>query len=486
MRAEDVLPEAADRLRAARLRIADLLTPVVRLGVTGLSRSGKTVFITALVRTLTEGGRLPFFFAAAAARIDRVYLEPQPDDYIPRFEYERHAEALTGADPQWPQSTRRVSQLRLTFEYRPTNRVRRLLGPAKLHLDIVDYPGEWLLDLALLGLSYEAWSAQTLARARAGDRGVIAKEFLDFLDTLDPAAPSGMEAAALKGAGLYGAYLKADRASEETQATQGPGRFLMPGDLEGSPLVTFFPMPPSDGPAQPGALRALMERRYESYKSKVVEPFFREHFARLDRQIVLIDALGAINRGGAAVAELERALAQILTAFRPGANRWLQMLLGARIDRLLFAATKADHLHHEGHLRLEAILRLATQRAAARAEQAGAEVEVMALAAVRATREGEVTRGKETFPVIVGVPVAGEALDGKTFDGQTEAGIFPGDLPSDPAAAFDPTRARAEDHAFIRFRPPLFAAQLSEGTPRVLPHIRLDQALEFLIGDKLA
>ncbi|HMB48851.1 MAG TPA: YcjX family protein, partial [Afifellaceae bacterium] len=34
------------------------VTPSLRLGVTGLSRAGKTVFITALVHNLIYGGRL--------------------------------------------------------------------------------------------------------------------------------------------------------------------------------------------------------------------------------------------------------------------------------------------------------------------------------------------------------------------------------------------------------------------------------------------
>ncbi len=36
-----------------------LVNPSVRLGVTGLSRAGKTVFITALVNALLKGGRFP-------------------------------------------------------------------------------------------------------------------------------------------------------------------------------------------------------------------------------------------------------------------------------------------------------------------------------------------------------------------------------------------------------------------------------------------
>src|SRR6201988_1684062 len=75
-------------------RIGDFATglvpPAVKLGVTGLARSGKTVFITALVHNLIAGARLPFFDAAAQGRVVRVYLEPQPDEIVPRFEYEKH------------------------------------------------------------------------------------------------------------------------------------------------------------------------------------------------------------------------------------------------------------------------------------------------------------------------------------------------------------------------------------------------------------
>mgnify|MGYP000322976057 CR=1 FL=1 len=48
-------------------------------------------------------------------------------------------------------------------------------------------------------------------------------------------------------------------------------------------------------------------------------------------------------------------MAEILTCFRPGRNSWLAPILGRRIDKILFAATKADYLHHEQHPKLTAI-----------------------------------------------------------------------------------------------------------------------------------
>jgi hypothetical protein len=235
----------------------------------------------------------------------------------------------------------------------------------------------------------------------------------------------------------------------------------------------------------------MMVRRYEAYKDVVVRPFFRDHFARLDRQIVLVDALAAFNSGPEALHDLEAALAGILDCFRVGRGTILSTLFRPRIDRILFAATKADHLHHVSHDRLEAVLRRAVATAAARAKASGAGIDVLALAAVRATREAQVQRGREKLPSILGTPAPGESAGGEIFDGNTEVATFPGDLPADPEALFNgeafrglsSTDAGKADFRFLRFRPPLLeGGGASEPT---LPHIRLDRALQFLIGDRL-
>jgi uncharacterized protein len=110
------------------------------------------------------------------------------------------------------------------------------------------------------------------------------------------------------------------------------------------------------------------------------------------------------------------------------------------------------------------------------------------MAAVRATREAAVQQGRQNLNAIVGTPLPGEEIGGEVFDGTGEVAIFPGELPTDPRAVFrgetlavSPGEA---DYRFVRFRPPL--AELgTDGLPLPLPHIRLDRALEFLMGDKV-
>ena len=485
------LTSFSDDARIALDNLADrasgLINPTIRLGVTGLSRAGKTVFISSLVHNLLNNGRLPLFEAQRSGRVSSIRLEPQPDDAIPRFQYEDHIQALV-RDRIWPDSTRAISELRVTLEYQSASGWGRMFSRGRLSIDIVDYPGEWLLDLPLLAKDFRTFSDETVSLARTGVRQELAAEWLALSAGIDGDA-SADEMTARRLAEAFAGYLRACKSDERSLSTLPPGRFLLPGDLEGSPALTFAPLPDMpDTKAPRGSLRAMMERRYDAYKSIVVKPFFREHFARLDRQIVLVDALQAITRGPEAVQDLERALTDVLACFNPGHNSILSSLLGKRIDRVLVAATKADHLHHESHDRLERLTGRLVDRAIQRIGMAGAGIDVMAIASVRATREATVQEGGEAIPVIVGTPIAGETINGERFDGVRSTAIFPGELPENPEILFrqlDAAEANLPDVNVVRFRPPALD-ESSGGLKLSVPHIRLDRAMQFLFGDRLA
>ncbi|ODT69010.1 MAG: amino acid regulated cytosolic protein [Pelagibacterium sp. SCN 63-23] len=474
-----------DELGIALSNLADsatgMLTPTLRLGVTGLSRAGKTIFITALVHGLLTQGRLPGFAPLAEGRFIGAKLAEYPDATIPRFAYEQHLAALTANPPTWPESTRRISQLRLVLRFQSARWWAGMTGPATLNLDIVDYPGEWLLDLPLLGLTFAEWSADALQRARQPGHADEAGEFLRELDGTDIAKPAN-DPDAERLASAFTTYLRRSR-EHGALSTLPPGRFLLPGDLEGSPALTFAPLPRPSGPTRGNSLYAMLEGRFEAYKDRVVRPFFRDHFARLDRQVVLVDTLRALNTGPAAVGDLETALTAVLACFRQGEANPLLRPFSRRIDRILFAATKADHVHHTSHDRLEAILNRLVANAARRARFAGAQTRSLAIAGIRATSEGTIRENGETLPTLIGTPLKGEVLDGLTYDGKTEIALFPGDLPERPDSLFEDGNPVALN--FLRFAPPAKLERNAAGDP-VLPHIRLDRALDYLIGDWMA
>ncbi len=469
-----VFSEIADRLTRTVEAAQDTLSeaffePVIRLGVTGLSRAGKTVFITSLVANLIDRGRMPQLVAAANGRIRTAYLQPQPDDTVPRFDYEAHLGALTSTDPHWPDSTRAVSELRLSLRVQPGGLLGSVSGPRTVHLDIIDYPGEWLLDLVLLEKSYSDWSEETFKRLESRAMGGA---FLTQAAATDPAAKLD-EPTAKALAEAFAGYLKAARAAGYSDCT--PGRFLLPGDLAGSPVLTFAPLPKPDRTTR-GTLWREMERRFDAYKRQVVKPFFRDHFARIDRQIVLVDALGAIHAGPQATEDLRRAMAEILGAFRPGRNAFLsKLLLGKRVEKILFAATKADHLHHSQHPRLTAIMEALVKEARSRADFSGAQTAAMSIAAIRATIEETVEHNGRSLDCVRGTLVNGK-----------QAAFFPGNLPDDPARLLGPAREGVEswldeDYQIMTFAPARLTLRPGEGPP----HIRLDKAVEFLLGDRL-
>jgi len=469
-----VISTIADQITRTAQGVGDTLTapftePVIRLGVTGLSRAGKTVFITSLVANLMDRGRMPQLTAAANGAIRTAYLQPQPNDTVPRFAYEAHLNALTAPEPHWPEGTRQISELRLSLRVQPSGLLAGLSGPRTVHIDIVDYPGEWLLDLGLLDQSYAEWSAAALTRARGRPDG---DAYVALAKGVDPTKPLEEAEAQVLAKG-FTTHLRAARAAGFSDCS--PGRFLLPGDLAGSPVLTFAPLPDAKHPR--GSLGREFERRFESYKRNIVRPFFRDHFARIDRQIVLMDVLGAINAGPAALDDLRSAMARILSAFRPGKNDFLTRIFqGRRVEKILFAATKADHLHHSQHPQLTAIMQAMLREAKDRADFAGAKTAAMSIAALRTTVEETIDH-------------QGDALDvvrGRLLDTGKQAAFYPGALPDDPAHLLAPARDGAKkwldaDYSIMRFAPAALTLRPGDGPP----HVRLDKAAEFLLGDKL-
>ena len=168
-------------------------------------------------------------------------------------------QCLAADPPVWPPSTTSINELRLSIDYRPRGLGARLLArQTTLTLVIVDYPGEWLLDLPLLEKSYEEWSAETLGLARITPRAALAAPFLAAVDAPHPNAPIDAEAERL--AALFTDYLRACRGRNVNLSFVQPGRFLLPGrETESDPQLTrFAPLPPHgdrDGRCRPARLR---------------------------------------------------------------------------------------------------------------------------------------------------------------------------------------------------------------------------------------
>jgi len=445
----------------------------LRLAVTGLSRSGKTAFITSMVNQLLNvntGARLPMFSAAREGRLLGVRRVPQRDMGIQRFTFDEGMAQLYGEPPAWPTPTRGVSEMRLALRYRSRESLlRHFKDSATLYLEIVDYPGEWLLDLPMLAQDYLNWSRQMTGLLQ-GDRAVWAGQWRKLCDGLDPLAPADENRLAEIAAAWTDYLLKCKR--EGLHFIQ-PGRFVLPGEMAGAPALQFFPWPQAEEANETRLAQAdattnigMLRARYNYYCQHVVKGFYKNHFLRFDRQIVLVDCLQPLNSGPQAFNDMRLALTQLMQSFSYGQRTLFRRLFSPVIDKLLFAATKADHITSDQHASLVSLLQQLVQDAWQNAAFEGIAMECLGLASVQATQSGLVDHQGEKIP----------ALRGHRLADNEPLTVFPGEVPPRlPGGAF----WQQQGFHFEQFRPQRM------DTDRPLPHIRLDAALEFLLGDKL-
>ncbi|AJR09319.1 YcjX family protein [Photobacterium gaetbulicola] len=445
----------------------------VRLAVTGLSRAGKTAFITSLVNQLmhvSTNPRLPLFTAVRDGQLLGAKRVPQIDMHVPKFAYEEGMTALLSQPPCWPEPTRDVSQTRLALRYKPQRGPMKLLqDTATLYLDIVDYPGEWLLDLPLLELDFMAWSRQQ-AQILKGKRLELASEWLAMAESFDPLAPAD-EALIEQISARFTEYLYKCKAEGGLHWVQ-PGRFVLPGELAGAPVLQFFPMVWLEkmteqqwSDASEETNLGMLRSRYRYYQQHVVKAFYKEHFSKFDRQIILVDCLQPLNAGPESFNDMRQALDQLMQSFRYGRSSMLRRLFSPRIDKVLFAATKADHVTPEQHPNLVSLLQQLVNEAWQTASFEGIKMDCVSLSSIQATEPGFVDYQGRQVPALRGHQIGGGA---KT--------LFPGEVPRRlPSDAF----WQQSGFDFINFRP------LEMQSDEPLPHIRMDKAMEYLLGDKL-
>lgn len=450
----------------------------LRLAVTGLSGAGKTAFITSIVEKLLTAehqqpfGGLPLLSVCREGRFMTARRERQPDLNIASFAYDNAMAALRAATPSWPTSTTNISELRLAIEYRPNNGLlASLTDKATLHLDIVDYPGEWLLDLPMLQQSYREWS-QHMLRADSPLRQTHGYDaFIHAVGALDgDSEPSDEQLAAISD--IY-AQLLQELVHQHGYYLAQPGRLLLPGDLAGTPLLAFFPLPvellnSADGAEVQSPLVSQLTQRYQAYLKQVVKPFYQRYFEEFDRQLVLVDVLGALNHGRAQFEDMAAALNALSQSFRFGKGGFWQRLFSPKIDKLLFAVSKVDQITREQQGNALSLLKALLNPGWQHAHKQGCEVEAMAVSAIKTTRYGMAKDRKLGDVAVVSGNILGRAGDTVT--------LFPGEVPT---SLPDDDFWQQQGFEFINFAPPTVA----ENAP--FEHIRLDHLLEFLLGDKL-
>jgi len=435
----------------------------ISVAVTGLSRSGKTVFLTSFINQLLANDKL-HYLNEKLQRPFTARLLP-PDSQYTRFDYFSKLRSFRQKNPTWPKATKQVSKTTLQLEFKSDF---ALLQNQIVNVELVDYPGEWLLDLSMLDMDFSAWSKQTLDLAKEKKRAVYSEEWLLSLEGLDL---YGEHDDSHKDEELFDAYCEYLKTLHyKNFSFVQPGRFLEPGDMDGDPLLRFCPLPltVSKDKVHPNSLYARFEKRYEGYLEEVVKRLYSEHFKYFDMQIILVDLVKTLQNGYDSFTDMHLAFKHIMKSFTYGNNSFLTKLFGLKIDHVLFAATKADYIPPPQHNAYKKLLSEMIGDLKNSLDVGHTDTEVTVFSAVKCTEYVKAEHNGEILECVKGI-VEGESVPSVHFAGE---------LPSDYQ-----DKKFWESHAFDfpLFKPIVFPQSDKEA----VPHVRMDRIIYSILKDRV-
>ncbi|MFP1454592.1 YcjX family protein [Escherichia coli] len=142
-------------------------------------------------------------------------------------------------------------------------------------------------------------------------------------------------------------------------------------DMAGAPALQFFPWPDVDTWGESKLAQAdkhtnagMLRERFNYYCEKVVKGFYRIIFScALTARLCWWIAWQPLNSGPQAFNDMRLALTQLMQSFHYGQRTLFRRLFSPVIDKLLFAATKADHVTIDQHANMVSLLQQLIQDA---------------------------------------------------------------------------------------------------------------------------
>lgn len=453
------------------MRIPKLRLVQRRIGVVGLYRSGKTVFLTSLINHLQNHSPDRFRLGDGSARVtfDR---ELPPRSFDP-FAYLQHRNQLVERHA-WPVKTRTTAEYRCRF-YRSDWLISR--GEWTL----VDFAGERMADILMADCSYAQWSDLLLAIFREhSEYRSLAGPYLAAMD--DPATTGEQLLAAYRRLLLELFLNYRPVVSPSTFLLSEDGTWL--GDVPRERWADrpaglderrqFAPLSPA-ARAGRGELARQFERHYGDYRSRLAQPL-AGWMRHCDHLVVLVDVT-TLLAGGEAMYQGNRELLRclmdrlcpgksllglsvdLLTTLLAPIHQQITRVLDLtwrQISKIAFVATKADKVHQDDRQKLVSLLReMVEPLVAAHRERAVAlEVEYFACAAVNSTRS------------LDGGKLLGAAA------GQSEPSVF---TPSAVPEQWPPSWQHGQ-YTFLNVAPHVPARR--DAAP---DHLGLNQVVDFLM-----
>lgn len=449
----EIIEKLEDTVESTKDSINNASMPVTttKIAITGLSRSGKTVFITSLIDQLLHQKKITY--TTSKHRAFKVSLKP-PKSSVKRFNYYTFTKDIKTYS-KWPEGTDNITSTILEFEKKSRF---SMFGNSKFRIELIDYPGEWILDIAMLELSYEEWSDKVIRWMKDVNED-LALKYLDEIRNLTKNS-SGIELETK----LHKQYADMIRYFKKNHyANLTPGRFLMPSDLAGDPMLFFAPIYESNS-----SLHKVFKKRYKTYLKDIVKDIQLEHFKGFDKQIILIDIVEALQNGSKCYRDMKDGLHSMLSLYDHRDKNFISQWFSPSINNVTFVATKTDLVASSQHNNYLALLNEMVEDIRRELNVSHIKSNTQVIASIKCTQTVAEKHNGKTLSLIRGI----DAKDNSLVE------IYPGEMPSSFPL---PEHWDPEDYAYEEFLPPKKSYKESEP----FDHIHMDRVIESIIGDLL-
>lgn len=332
-----------------------------KVAVTGLSQSGKTVFLLSLIQHLANfrSEDFPLRYKGRAASVIRFKEIPPAADFerlpvdLYRSKFIAQNERLN-----WPVKTKDIYTYRISFEYvrfnSPTSNRRTVKG---FELEFLDFPGERLADAEIFRHEdYERWSEKILETMSVHPQ--LAKYHNAYIESLESLSQPReilnsyktlltafiVEQSQLLSPSTFALGLGGDVFSEMDKNNQGRSRLCGLLGQEFAPI-------PAKIQSRLRETGNLFRSHYRTYRAEIVTKLF-SHFNGCDQLLILSDIPGILRGGVHRYNGAFQAIGSLARILKPRA--WYNFFGGLR--KIAFVSTKLDLIHSEDADNLKELL----------------------------------------------------------------------------------------------------------------------------------
>ncbi len=360
-----------------------------RFTITGLSRSGKSMLFTSLMTILKYRSEqqyqcLPLLKYLPMELVDSMWLEPIDD--FPLFPIDEHTASLEAGN--WPRPTENVYGFKMVVRLKQTHQLKRYLFPhTHVVFEFIDYPGEWITDLPMLGREYAQWSDSALAQQMTDPQRFYAQAWHALLERVDFDAEPTPEAMQTLTEGYREYLLNAKKAGI---AMLQPGSFLLDGSGFNWRESGFTPLPAKITSDITHPWTKAFTLNFTLFQKEWLQPLRKSTFREADRQIILIDLFEGLNHSKQHLAQLKETLSHLADVFVYGEPDWFSkhVLRKNEIGRVAFVATKTDLVPESEKQHLLSLLKDVSGGATAKLARDGVDFEHFLVSAMQVTDEG--------------------------------------------------------------------------------------------------